>query len=380
MMYNKTMTQSLSVKCKLIVPSDVRPQIDETLEGFALACNQILGIATRENCWNTTKLHHLSYYSVKGETGLKANHVCQAIRRVIGNSKLTKKIHKFRATSISLDIRTFKYVEESQTVGITLKSGRVQFDLSIGGYQIALLRNQTLTSATLNKTRQGDYYINFVIEIDTPPTGKTPKVIGVDLGRRTIAATSTGKDWDGEQIKDVRDKYSKVRSSIQSKCTKSAKRLLRRLSGKEARFQKNINHVISKQLVSEAKQLNASLAFEDLKGINKNLNKQPRSKTERRRSNSWSFYQLQTFVQYKASIKGVPVIFVPPAYTSQTCHKCLHVHPVKGQSYRSGKSFKCGHCGYQGDADYNASNVISLLGASVSVPESSALFCSFEHS
>ena len=375
-MYNTAMTQSLSVKCKLIVPVECQAKLDETLQGFADACNQILSIATRENCWNTTKLHHLSYYTVKGETGLKANHVCQAIRRVIGNSKLTKKIDKFRPTSISLDVRTFKYVKKSQIVGITLKSGRVQFNLSIGGYQIALLRSQILTSATLNKTRQGDYYINFTIELDTPPTGKTPKVIGVDLGRRTIAATSTGQEWSGEEIKTVRDKYSQVRSSIQSKCTKSAKRLLRRLSGKEARFQKHINHVISKKLVAEAKQLNASLAFEDLKGINKSLNKQPRSKTERRRSNSWAFYQLKSFVQYKAAVKGVPVIFVPPAYTSQTCHKCLHIHPVKGQSYRSGKSFKCGHCGFTGDADFNASNVISLLGASVSVPESSALFCS----
>ncbi|MCY7391158.1 MAG: transposase, partial [Leptolyngbyaceae cyanobacterium CAN_BIN12] len=102
------MTQSLSVKCKLIVPSNIRPQIDETLEGFALACNQILEVAKRENCWNTTKLHHLVYKPVRASTGLKANHVCQAIRRVIGNAKATKQIHKFRPTSLSLDVRTFK--------------------------------------------------------------------------------------------------------------------------------------------------------------------------------------------------------------------------------------------------------------------------------
>lgn len=186
MSYDISMTQSISVKSKLIVPPDGRPQIDETLEGFADACNQILSIAQKEKCYNTTKLHHLVYKPVRQSTGLKANHVCQAIRRVIGNSKAVKQVHVFRPTSISLDVRTFKYVENEQIVGVTLKSGRVNFKLSIGGYQIALLRGQTLTSATLNKTRQGDYYINFVIEIDTPPTGKTPKVIGVDLGRRDI--------------------------------------------------------------------------------------------------------------------------------------------------------------------------------------------------
>ena len=92
-----------------------------------------------------------------------------------------------------MDVCTFNYVEEIQTVGITFKSRRVQFKLSIGGYQIALLRGQTLTSATLNKPRQGDDYINFVVEIDTPPTGKTPKIIGADMGRRSIAASSTAK-------------------------------------------------------------------------------------------------------------------------------------------------------------------------------------------
>ena len=175
------MTQSLSVKCKLIVPVESRPEIDETLRGFANACNQILEVAKRENCWNTTKLHHKVYKPVREATGLKANHVCQAIRRVIGNAKAVNQIHKFRPTSISLDVRTFRYVESEQTVDVTLKCGRVDFKLSIGGYQVARLRGKNLISATLCKSNKGDYYINFVVEIDTPPTGKTPKVIGVDL-------------------------------------------------------------------------------------------------------------------------------------------------------------------------------------------------------
>jgi putative transposase len=314
MSYNAVMTQSLSVKCKLIVPVEYRPKLDETLRGFADACNQILVVAKRDNCWNTTKLHHKVYKPVREATGLKANHVCQAIRRVIGNAKAVKQIHKFRPTSISLDIRTFRYVEETQTAGVTLKCGRVDFKLSIGGYQIALLRGQTLTSATLNKSKKGDYYINFVVEIDTPPTGKTPKVIGVDLGRRDIATTSTGKSWSGEQIQSVRDRFSRVRANVQRKRTRNSRRLLRRLSGRERRFQEWLNHNISKQLVTEAKQVDAALAFEDLTGIRDSLNQKPRSKTERRRTNNWAFYQLRLFVNYKAAIAGGPVVFVPPAY------------------------------------------------------------------
>ncbi|MEH2030634.1 MAG: transposase [Nostoc sp.] len=372
------MTQPISVKCKLIVLPDFRGEIDRTMEGFADACNQILEVAKRENCWNTTKLHHLVYKPVRETTGLKANHVCQAIRRVIGNAKAVKQIHKFRPTSISLDVRTFIYKEETQSVGVTLMCGRVEFKLSIGGYQIALLRGQTPTSATLNKTKLGDYNINFVVDIPTQPTGKTPKVIGVDLGRRDIATTSTGDSWSGKQIQSVRDRYTKVRANIQSKRTRSSRRLLRRLSGRERRFQEWLNHNISKQLVQKSQILFASLAFEDLTNIRQSLNTKPRSKIERRRTNNWAFYQLRLFVGYKANIAGVRVIFVPPAYTSQTCSRCGHIHPVKGKSYRNGKVFKCGHCGFEHDADINAAKNIAALGLSVSQPESPGLTCQLQ--
>jgi hypothetical protein len=201
------MNQTLSVSCKLQVPVELRQEIDRTLQGFADACNQILEVAKRENCRNATKLHHLTYYTVRLTTGLKANHVCQAIRRVVGNMKAVKQVHKFRPTSISLDARVFTYRESNQHVGITLMSKKVWLPLSIGNYQLALLRGQTPTSATLIKRRSGDYYIQIAVELDTPPTGKTPKVIGVDLGRRDIATTSTNKAWNGSQLQSTRDRY-----------------------------------------------------------------------------------------------------------------------------------------------------------------------------
>lgn len=371
--------QTISVKCKLQVPVELRQEIDRTLRGFADACNQIYEVAKHSNCWNTTKLHHLVYKPVKASIGLKANHVCQAIRRVIGNAKVVKQVHKFRPTSINLDVRTFQYIEELQAVGVTLICGRVKFKLSIGNYQLALLKGQNPTAATLNKTKQGDYYINICVSLPTEPTGKTPKVIGVDLGRRDLATTSTGKAWNGKQIQSVRDQYSKVRANVQSKRTRNSRRLLRRLSGREQRFQKWLNHNISQQLVLIAKQFDAALAFEDLTKIRESLNQKPRGKTERRRTNNWAFYQLRLFTQYKSNIAGIQIVFVPPAYTSQTCSRCYHVHPIKGKSYRNGKVFKCGHCGFEHDADINAANVIAALGASfVSSPESPGMSCQLE--
>ncbi len=365
------MTQALTVKCKLIVPTEFRHQIDETLKGFADACNYILDVAKQEKCWNTTKLHHKVYKATREHTGLKANHVCQAIRRVIGNAKTVKQIHKFRPTSISLDARTFKYVEDKQIVGITLKSGRVNFGLAIGGYQVALLRGQIPTSATLNKTRQGDYYINIVVEIPTQPTGKTPKVIGVDLGIRDIATTSVGKSWDGKQLRETRARFARVRASIQSKRSKASKRLLRRLSGRERRFQAWVNHNISKQLIHDASQINAAVAFEDLTGIRQRAKVR---KLQKREHNSWAFYQLRIFTEYKAAIAGIPVILVDPRYTSKTCNCCKVI------GNRDGKVFQCMNlnCGWIGDADHNGALNISALGLLVNQPGISTMFCSLQ--
>jgi len=144
---------------------------------------------------------------------------------------------------------------------------------------------------------------------------------------------------------------------------------------------------ISKTIVAKAKATNGAIALEDLTGIRERTNQVSRSTTERRRTNSWAFYQLRTFIAYKALREAVVLVLVHPRYTSQTCHKCLHIHPDPAQSYRSGKQFKCGHCGWEGDADFNSANVIALLGAVVNQPRGMAyatygtgLFCSFaEH-
>jgi len=216
----------------------------------------------------------------------------------------------------------------------------------------------------------------------------------VDLGRTDIAHTSEGDNWHGQQLTKVRDHYSQLRAVLQqraSKGTRSSRRrcreLVQRLSGKERRFQAWVNHRISKTIVAKAMAVNSAIALEDLTGIRERVNPQPRSKPERRRSNSWAFYQLRSFISYKALKAGIKVVLVNPRYSSQTCHRCLHIHPDPAQSYRNGKKFKCGHCGWEGDADFNSASVIALLGAVVNQPRGMAyatygtgLFCSLvEH-
>ncbi len=212
------------------------------------------------------------------------------------------------------------------------------------------------TSATLCKPKDGGFYIHIHIQIkeEVPEPQTVNGVLGVDFGRTDIAHTSEGDNWNGQQLNKVRDHYSQLRAVLQrkaSKGTRSSRRrccqLLQRLSGKERRFQAWVNHCISKTIVSRARATCTMITLEDLTGIRGRVNQQPRSKTERRRSNSWAF------ITYKALKEGVRVGLVNPRYSSQTCHRCLHIHPDPSQSYRSGKGFKCGHCGWEGDADFN---------------------------
>jgi putative transposase len=394
MKYNELMSQVLTISCKLKVSQSQAAKLDATMDVFVQALNWV-NQNTPEKIVNAVKLQSLCYYEIRARFGLSSNLAQQVCRRVAGARKVARQrnrpVKEFKRRFVTYDARIFSFREKDWTVSLTTVEGRERFELAIGNYQRGMLAgsNPKKTSGPLTRTatlvqrKDGSYYIQICVEKKPPKQQDTDKVIGVDLGRIDIAHTSEGKNWNGQQLNRVRDHYSRLRAVLQrkaSKGTRSSRRrcrqLLQRLSGKERRFQVWVNHRISKAIVSRAKATNSPIALEDLTGIRERVNQQPRSKAERRRTNSWAFYQLRQFLEYKARVAGVSLILVPPAYTSQTCHKCLHIHPDPAQSYRSGKSFKCGHCGWEGDADLNGANVIALLGAVVNQPRGSGLFCS----
>ena len=378
MKYNELMSQILTISCKLKVSPSQAAKLDVTMDAFMQALNWV-NQNTPEKIVNAVKLQSLCYYEIRARFGLSSNLAQQVCRRVAGARKVARQrnrpVEEFKRRFATYDARIFSFREKDRTVSLTTVEGRERFGLAIGNYQRGILAGSNPKAATLVKRKDGSYYIQICVEEKPPKQQDTEKVIGVDLGRTDIAHTSEGDNWHGQQLNRVRDHYSRLRAVLQrkaSKGTRSSRRrcrqLLQRLSGKERRFQTWVNHRISKTIVSRAKATNSAIALEDLTGIRGRVNQQPRGKTERRRANSWTFYQLRQFLEYKARVAGVSLVLVPPAYTSQTCHRCLHIHPDPAQSYRSGKSFKCGHCGWEGDADLNGANVIALLGAVVNQP------------
>jgi IS605 OrfB family transposase len=368
------MSQVTTVACKLKVPVKFVTEIDKTLEVFAAACEWV-NQNTPLELTNKAEMQKLVYKDVRLRFGLSSNLAIQALRRVCGNRKTARQkkanVRKFSPTSVSYDARIFSFRESDYSISLKLIENRVRFDLDIGNYQRGILNGQDPTSATLVKRRNGEYYIHINLNNETPEPIITKEVIGVDLGRTDIAYTSDGDNWSGASLEKVRNKYAWLRLALQKKAslgTRSSRRrcrqLLKRLSGKERRFQKHINHEISRQLVNNAVASNRGISLEDLTGIRERINQQPRNKQERRKSNNWAFYELRQFLTYKCLLAGVPLILVNPAYTSKSCHKCLHI------GNRNGKSFQCvnSECNWKGDPDYNGAKNIAALGLSINQP------------
>jgi putative transposase len=136
---------------------------------------------------------------------------------------------------------------------------------------------------------------------------------------------------------------------------------LKRLSGKQRRFQKDTNHVISKRIVATAECTNRAIAVEKLAGIRSRT--KVRGKEQRHRHANWSFYQLKQFMAYKARLTGVALIEVDPKYTSQRCYECGHIAKA---NRRSQSEFACCACGHTDLADRNAA--LNIAWAAVNQP------------
>jgi IS605 OrfB family transposase len=148
-------------------------------------------------------------------------------------------------------------------------------------------------------------------------------------------------------------RHRRLRTKLQTKGTKSAKRKLKQLSGKEWRFASAINHQIAKQLVLLAERTKRQIALENLTHIRTRV----RARRQQRATlQSWAFGQLQQFVSYKARLRGIPVHFVDPRNTSRHCPACGH---CAKENRKTQASFVCTSCGFAGPADVIAAGNIA---------------------
>jgi IS605 OrfB family transposase len=250
-------------------------------------------------------------------------------------------------------------------VSMATLQGRQVIPTKIGDYQRARMdRIRGQVDLILVK---GIFYLCVVVEVSEETPFDPKGVLGVDLGIKNLAVDSDGEVHSGEQTTNNREKFDSLKSRLQSKGTKSAKRHLKKLSGRMARFSKDVNHCISKKLVTKAKGTLRSIALEDLQGIRDRVTVR---KAQRRSLHTWNFGLLRMFVDYKAKIAGVPVVLVDPRNTSRTCPSCGHIAKANRPTR---DEFRCESCSFAGDADYIAAMNIAFR-AGVSQPIVARLF------
>jgi putative transposase len=205
----------------------------------------------------------------------------------------------------------------------------------------------------VNQVELDNKFVYVAVTIPEKPLIEPKTWIGVDRNTTghiaVVGIPTTGKVIKlGKKARHIHRKYKNIRRTLQKKRKFS---LLKKIKNRESRIIRDLDHKVSRAIVNIAKQLNAGIKLENLKEIRRN-------KKHRKEFNcdlhSWSFYQLQKFIEYKACLEGIPVAYVEPQNTSKECSRCGSI------GTREGKSFKCPTCGHVDHADANASFNIAL--------------------
>jgi IS605 OrfB family transposase len=283
------------------------------------ACSWLAGIGFESQTFRQYDLHKLAYHTIRADFGLTAQAAVRCISKVADAFKVNREVAPvFRPDAAQpYDDRIIRFVKDRSAVNLWTVDGRITVPIVMGEHQKRLMA-----------FRKGEVDLCFVrgkwmlaATCDIPETDefKAEDWLGVDLGIVSLAVDSDGTIYTGADVERVRRRQQKRRSGLQKRGTKAAKRRLRKLAGKQARFQKHTNHCISKALVSDAERTGRGIALENLKGIR---NRVTARSDQRARLGNWGFGQLGEFVKYKTKRAGVPLICVDPRNTSRMCPEC----------------------------------------------------------
>lgn len=357
----------LTLQIKLLPSEEQFSSLKRTLIEANTACNEISKNAFTKKLYNQFKLHKEVYYTIKKSFNLSAQMIVRCISKVTDSYKIDKKVQrKFRPLgAITYDPRILSYTKDG--ISLWTVDGRLKGMKFICHNQKYIPYIKGEADLVL---KNGKFYIFQTIEVPEEDIRNVEEFIGCDFGLTDIVVTSDEKKYSADWLNEYREKRQRIRSSVQRKGTKSAKRLLKRLSGREKTTATIQNHTISKTIVEDAKSKGRGISIEDLTGIR--FTSKRRNKKFRTKLGKWNFSQLRSFIEYKSQLNGVPLIVVNPHYTSQMCNECKYI------GKRTNKVFKCTNkkCKVKTiDADVNASKVISSLGGSVNNPESSTMYC-----
>jgi putative transposase len=352
------MSVERTITFKLNMSGESKETLRQTMLLSNIVFNEIARYGFENHTCSKVSVHHATYYPIREKYPELPCSIVQGIRDVaceaLKGVELKKLPESKQYSAIRYNKRVCNISLFKRTVTLASIKGRVKATFIIPEYYRQYLKWELRTSTLGYNKQQDTFYLHVTIHKQSPePVGD--KVLGIDRGIVNIAVTSNNHFFNSKPVKNVRAKYAYLRAKLQSKGTKSAKKLLRKISRKEQQFVTWVNHNISKEIASMPFDI---FAIEDLTSIR--VQNRTKGIEFTRKLNNWAFYELEQFLKYKAEALGKTVVMIDPRYTSQKCSVCGHIY--KGN--RKGHSFNCVKCGFQIHADLNAARNIAVLGIS----------------
>ena len=352
----------ITAKIKLVPTKEQGDLLLATLHRVNECANWLSDEACKLGVFSYFAMQKPLYHPARQKFKLSAQLTVRVFSKVADSYKLNRKEkHSFWKTgAIAYDDRILSFRKEAN-VSIWTLGGRQNIKYLAGPRQIEQLKQRQGESDLIY--HRGKWYLGVTCNVEEPSLREVDEWLGVDLGIAKIATDSDGGTYSGDAVKGVRYRHRRLRTKLQIKRTRGARRKLRDLSGREYRFASDVNHVIAKQIVAKARDTNRGIALEDLRGISDRITVRRQQRDILR---SWAFAQLRNFIEYKARLEGVAVAAVDPRNSSRECSECGHID----KRNRSSQSvFRCLACEFETNADYNAAMNLSARGrASTSKP------------
>ena len=276
---------------------------------------------------------------------------------------LKKPIYFKRPQADYLRNTNYSFTAHYEQISLNVLGTRIKVNYCHNFNNLLFAETNKIGTAKLVKSCN-HWFLHIPITIEVPELQDDDihHVVGIDRGLRFIATCYDEKYHttfiSGKHVLHIRRKYAKLRAQLQSKGTKSAKRRLKKIGNRENRWMRDINHCISKTLVQQYGK-NTLFVLEDLTNVTFETTKK-RRKENRYEHNSWSFYQLEQFLAYKAELNHSKVIEVSAQYTSQRCPRCGRIN--KDNRDHDMHLYKCDRCGYSTNDDRLAAINIQYLG------------------
>lgn len=348
---------TFTAKIQISVNADSKVLLDETMSVYSDACNYVSNYVFRTHDLKQFSLSKVLYSTLRERFGLKSQMAQSVFKTVIARYKTILKNQKewiqpnFKKPQYDL-VWNRDYSLTQNCFSVNTLNGRVKLPYFTKG--MSKYFDHTIykfgTAKLVNK--HGKYFLHIPVTYDVEESNISDicNVVGIDRGINFVVATYDSEHKSGfvsgKSIKQKRAHYSKLRKELQMRHTPSAKRRIKAIGQRENRWMQDVNHCVSKALV-ENNPKHTLFVLEDLSGV-RNATERVRTK-DRYVSVSWSFYDLEQKLIYKAKQNQSTVIKVNPRYTSQCCPVCGHIE--KANRDKKIHLFTCKNCGYKSNDD-----------------------------